>query len=336
MPADAATLVIDVGGTHTRFAIAHDGTATGIEDHRTMDLVDTDHRERGIADRLAQSAHSLADGAEQRPIAVGASIAAAVDHNGSVLQPRAFGIPAGSLLRETLEEALGLPVTIDNDANCAALAEHRMGAASGCRFVAVLTLGTNIGLGLILDGGLVRGAHGAAGEVGLLLVPSEPTEHGAARLDTATDVRRFGSSPSLAPRGYAWIEELVGGGALRSAAGGREKVLTAEAYADPLVRPLADRAVEGWAVIIADLMVLLDLEVVVLTGGLAADASHLLDPLRRRVAELVAQAPEIRLGTLGPHAELLGADLIARAALQGQAAGHAGAGPSAQSTGVRK
>ncbi len=111
------------------------------------------------------------------------------------------------------------------------------------------------------------------------------------------------------------------------------RVLTPGAFTNPRLRPLADRAVEGWALIIADLTVVLDLEVVVLTGGVAADAAHLLEPLQRRVAELVALAPEIRLGVLGPDAELLGADLLARSSLDARVGGDARAGLSAQSTG---
>ena len=74
----------------------------------------------------------------------------------------------------------------------------------------------------------------------------------------------------------------------------------------------------------------------VLTGSVAADAAHLLNTLQRRVAELVAIAPEVVLGTLGPDAELLGADLFARAALEGAADRYARAGLSAQSTGERR
>ena len=114
------------------------------------------------------------------------------------------------------------------------------------------------------------------------------------------------------------------------------RILTREAFADPALRPFAERAVEGWALIIATVSALLDVEIVVLTGSLAADAAHLLNPLRRRVAELVANPPEVVLGSLGPDAELIGADLFARAALEGVADRYARAGLSAQSTGERR
>ncbi len=113
------------------------------------------------------------------------------------------------------------------------------------------------------------------------------------------DAGPLGRVKSRAPQPYAWIEELVGGGAVAEAGTvlavadgatpgrGMPRVLTLTALADPRLRPLADRAVEGWALLIAHLCVLLDHELVVLTGGLAEDAAHLLEPLRRRVAELI-------------------------------------------------
>src|SRR4029079_2971001 len=120
------------------------------------------------------------------------------------------------------------------------------------------------------------------------------------------------------PAGCAGIEELVGGGALAAAAGTTHpRVFAAEALAEPLIRQLSDHAIEGWSMAIADLAVLLDPEVVVLTGGVATDAAPLLNARRRRVPELAGFQVEIRLGSLGPDAELLGADLLAVASHDG-------------------
>ena len=69
-------------------------------------------------------------------------------------------------LQALLSTELGLPVTVENDANATALAEHRWGAGAGCADMAFLTLGTGIGAGLILDGALYRGRSDLAGEIG--------------------------------------------------------------------------------------------------------------------------------------------------------------------------
>lgn len=69
-------------------------------------------------------------------------------------------------VRDLLEQATGLPVAVENDANCMAYAEWKLGAAVGLNHVVCLTLGTGVGSGLIVNGQLVRGANSAAGELG--------------------------------------------------------------------------------------------------------------------------------------------------------------------------
>ena len=78
-------------------------------------------------------------------------------------------------LKALLEAEFGLPVTVENDANATAVAEHRWGAGQGCRELAFLTMGTGIGAGLILNNQLYRGRSGLAGEIGhMTLVPDGP------------------------------------------------------------------------------------------------------------------------------------------------------------------
>lgn len=341
------TLAIDIGATSTRLAIVRDGSIVARIASLTASFVGSDG---SVVDALVAAALDLAGEAGGPAVqAVGVGLAAFVDGSGDVLQAREFGIPRGPAVRDALADAFGVPVAVDNDANLAALAEQRLGAAKGRDTVAVITLGTNIGLGLLIDGHIHRGAHGAAGEAGLLLVPVRDVAETNGRR-RVVDAGRLGRASSAAPAGYAHIEELVGGGALAASAangdvsdgtpGGASdgtpatsRVLSQRAPAGPAADLLAGRAIEGWALLIADLSVLLDPELVVLTGGLAQDAAHLLEPLRRRVAELAPLPAEIRLGSVGPDAELLGADLLARSALVQRAVGHARAGLSAQSRG---
>src|SRR5688500_11040594 len=72
--------------------------------------------------------------------------------------------------REVMSERLGLPVTVDNDANAALLAEHRHGAARSVRHAVLVALGTGIGSGLLLDGRIYRGATGMGAELGHIVV----------------------------------------------------------------------------------------------------------------------------------------------------------------------
>ena len=318
----ATTLAVDVGGTRARLAVVRDGSIAERASHLTADLAGP---ERDVTARLVEAACELVGRSStgaRGPIAVGVSLAAAVNLSGSVLQPRDFGIPGGTRVRDAFEAAFDAPVAIDNDANLAALAEARLGAARGGRCVAVITIGTNIGAGLVFDGVVHRGAHGGAGEAGLMLVP--------------TDAAAAGRPVKLDPIPYITIERLVGGAALAAAArdlGVATHAVLAQDAADPRLALIVDRAIEGWALVIANLAVVLDLDTVVLTGSVAQDAAHLLNRLRARVAELVPFSPEIRLGSLGPDAELLGAGLLARTALAERARQDARAGLSAQERG---
>jgi glucokinase len=79
-------------------------------------------------------------------------------------------------LRDVLAQRVGLPVYVDNDANCAALAEAWDGDDLVCRDLVMVTVGTGIGAGLVLDGRLYRGATGAAGEVGHMIIGMLPPE----------------------------------------------------------------------------------------------------------------------------------------------------------------
>ena len=86
------------------------------------------------------------------------------------------GVP----FRDLMSERLGLPVLVDNDSNVAVLAEQRGGAARGARDVVMLTLGTGIGGGLLLDGEVYRGSEGAGAELGHIVVdPDGPDCPGA-------------------------------------------------------------------------------------------------------------------------------------------------------------
>jgi Transcriptional regulator/sugar kinase len=244
MQGNGVTLAIDVGGSRSRLALVDNGSIGERVERATAELVGLDGT---ITTGLAALARRLHDSAGlPRLPAIGVGMAAAVDSAGIVLQARDFGIPRGPFIRDALAETFGVPVLVENDANLAALAEHRLGAAQGEANAAVITLGTNIGLGLILGGRIHRGARGAAGEIGLLLVPAADADQqpGEGRL---VDAGPLGRTVSRAPAGYAWIEELVGGGALAAAAGeAHPRVFAPAALSDPAIHKLSERAIEGW------------------------------------------------------------------------------------------
>lgn len=110
--------------------------------------------------------------------AVGISVPGIVDGKTSIISiGGAIEVLDKVDLRDILSQKYGLPVAVENDANCAALAEYWMGSAVGCKNVVCITIGTGIGGAIIIDGKLHRGSHNFSGEFGLMINPSNTLEN---------------------------------------------------------------------------------------------------------------------------------------------------------------
>src|SRR5215213_4699847 len=151
----------DLGGTYLRVAlVSASGKIHKQHKQRTPKGESPDY----VVDALVSAARNWD---------VGAIVAASIMAPGAVDNQNAVVVQAPNLpsltnfpLKAVLEERLGWPVVLENDANAAAVGEMWLGAARGCRDVVSVTLGTGVGGGVILDGQLWRGAHGSAGEIG--------------------------------------------------------------------------------------------------------------------------------------------------------------------------
>ena len=229
---------------------------------------------------------------------------------------------AGIDFREHLTTRFGLPAAIENDANAAALAEHRFGAGRGSRHMVMLTLGTGVGGGLILNGELYRGAVGAAGELGHITLdldgpPCQGTCPGFGHLEalasgTATD--------HLAEE---LATERPDGDLGRAAAEGRTVDarlavdLAAEGPGD--ARELLERVGFILGTGIASFVNVFNPELVVIGGGFARAGDLLFEPARKVVAEraLLPARELVRIvpALLGPEAGLIGAGLVGFEAL---------------------
>jgi glucokinase len=230
------------------------------------------------------------------------------------------GVPLGALLRE----ALGVPVHIDNDANAAALGEHRFGAGRGVANLVYFTISTGIGAGVILDGRLLWGESGNAAELGHVSVAydgwpchcarrgcPEAFASGTAIARRTRDAIEAGASSSLAERPEAVTAEAVA----RAAAAG-----------DPLARRIWSETVEVLGAAVANALNAYNPRLVILGGGVARAGERLLEPVRR-IALSQTLGPQARdgdvvLAELGERTGVLGAAAVALARLEeaGQAA----------------
>ena len=222
------------------------------------------------------------------------------------------------LFGEVMTERVGLPVFVDNDANMAALAEHRAGAAFGCSEVVVLTIGTGIGGGLILGGELYRGSIGAGAELGHMVIEMDgPPCQG--------NCPNRGCFEAMAS-GTALAREALRMAAERPDSGLGAALNEGRALVGPVVTELAydgdEAAIEVLELIgtrlgvaISSFVNIFNPEVVVIGGGVMAAGDLLLEPARATVAEraLPPSRDGVRIVTaeFGIEAGMIGAAAMA-------------------------
>lgn len=293
---------VDLGGTKILAGILDRGSRILRSIERPTPVSSTEDLLAGIEAIVAEL---LGEGIVS---ALGFGIPATIDQKGgrAVTAPN---LPLESFpFRDRMKERFGLPVGIDNDANAAAIAEWAVGAGRGTQNMVMLTLGTGVGGGLILEGRPYRGSVGAAAELGHMVI-----QHDGARCQGVCT-------------GRGHLETLASGTAAGKVA---REVIGPDANAHDLVRE-AQAGNEDAAAALADigrklgsgigsLVNIFDPEVVVIGGGFAAAGDLVLEPareiVRREALEPARDLVRIVPAELGPEAGLVGAALVAIEAL---------------------
>jgi glucokinase len=313
-------LGIDIGGTKVAGGVvAPDGTILDTARRATPGRSVT-----ATEDAIAAVVDELADRHGGPLVGVGVGAAGWFDRTGDTVLFSPHLAWRNQALRRDLADRLQRPLWVGNDANAAAWAEYRYGAARGSDLAVMITLGTGIGGGLVINGRLQRGAHGVAGEWGhMRVVPDgrlcacgnrgcwEQYASGNALGNTAREVADH--SPAAA----ADLLDRVGGDAARITG---EVVATAAADGDPLAVELL-REVGTWlGQGIADLSAILDPDVVVIGGGVSVLGETVLTPARERLERALPgrgfrPGPQVVAAELGAQAGLVGAADLARQAV---------------------
>jgi glucokinase len=189
-------------------------------------------------------------------------------------------------LRDVMAERLGVPVAVDNDANAAMVAEHRYGAAVGASCAALLTLGTGIGGGIVVDDAVVRGAHGGAGEWGHMVIAADGP---LCTCGNRGCLEMLVSGTALGRAAQEAAVTLPDSGFGRALAAGRSitgMLATELAHdGDPIARDVVAGIGHYLGVGIGNVVNVLNPEVVVVGGGVIAAGELLLAPARQVVAE---------------------------------------------------
>lgn len=313
MPA-GCVIGVDLGGTKL-LAGAVDADLN--VHHRAYRLARGDDQ-AAVLDRVVAAIEEARAASETGVGAVGLGIPSLMDQERGVAVMTPHLPLADVPIRDLMAERLGLPVVVDNDANCAMLAEHRAGAARGTRHAVMLTLGTGIGGGLIVDGRLVRGMVGAAAELGHMTVdedgppcPSGCPNHGC--------LEALASGSALGREAERVARAVPESGLGRALAAGREitgALATELAHdGDAAARDVVTLIGERLGIGIASLVNIFNPEVVVVGGGVIAAGDLLLEPARQVVRER-ALAPSRDLvrvvpARFGAESGMLGAALLA-------------------------
>ena len=285
-------LGLDLGGTNIKWVVLdQDGTPLADGSLPTEGDRGPDH----VVERLALAGHEAV--AAAGPIATaGVGVPGIYDATRGTIRffTNLPGPWAGHPLGDPLSEALGVPVRLINDARAFTLAEARVGAGKGCASLVGITLGTGVGGGIVLDGRLVLGYHGTAGEIGHQVIDCSP------------------GAPPCGCGNTGCLESFVRAAALAGAAG---TATAAEAFAaDQRGDPRAHAAVEKWidylAIGLANVVTVLTPDRIVLGGGVASAAGRIIVPLRERFkthvhltdpnhVEIVHAALGVRAGAIG-------------------------------------
>ena len=307
---DHHVIALDLGGTKLAAGIVD---REGVVVRRTQQPTDTSSQDA----LLAQIESSIEELLDDSIGALGVGIPSLIDQRAG-RAGSSVNVPLADVdLRDRLASRFGLPVALENDANAAALAEHRFGAGRGSEHMVMITLGTGIGGGLILNGELYRGALGTAGELGHITIDvNGPPCQGFCPGIGHFEALASGTAADRLAEQVA--SERPGGDLGRALAEGRKLTppLTVElaTAGEPDALQVLERIGFNLGIGIANYVNVFNPELVVIGGGFSRAGELLLEPARRVIAEralpLARDYVRLVLAVLGPEAGLIGSALV--------------------------
>jgi glucokinase len=277
-----------------------------------------------LLDSVQNAVQALINEAPDEVAAVGFGIPSLIDRRTGT-SVVAINLPLDDLPFEALmAERLDLPVAVDNDGNVAALAEHRAGAAVGVDDMLLLTIGTGIGGGLILDGRLYRGWVGSGAELGHMVIALDgPPCQGNCPNNGCLETMASGTALAREAGRIAAERPDTALGQAHSA--GREvdgRLVTELAHdGDSAAREVLELIAMRLGVACASYVNIFNPELIVLGGGVMAAGEMILAPVRREIARraLPPSRDSVRVvpAYFGPEAGMIGAAALAFDALGG-------------------
>jgi len=322
MDAKHTVIGIDLGGTKISTALVGSDGEIIAHDYQQTHAV---QGQKAVVERMLDAARWVmaqagVDSSQVGAAGVGAPGPLDIEAGVVVAPPNLPGwdrVP----LKQLIEDGLGVTAFLENDANAAALGEHRFGAGRGTEHMIYITVSTGVGGGLILNGELYHGANGMAGEVGHIIVEPEGPLCGCGNrgcleaLASGTAIARQArervtrSAPTL-------IANLAGGDPERITA---RLVVEAADQGDREAQEILAEAMNYLGIGMANLVNLFNPQLIIIGGGLTNVGERLFRPVRRAIDQYTfppaTQAVRVVPAALGDNVGVLGAAAVALAQL---------------------
>jgi glucokinase len=313
-------LGVDVGGTKVAVAaVSAANVEQVVEEPTPLDSGDA------VLATIEHAFHEVADRAEELPAAVGVGVPSQIDFATGTVKT-SVNIPlAGVALREELEQRFGVPVFVDNDANCAALAEAQLVDDAPAGHLVMLTLGTGVGGGVVIDGRIFRGTHGLGAELGHFSIDANGPDC-PGNCPNRGCLEAYCSGTALGRDASDWGRARPDSalGRIYAAEGrvsGKQCVTAATEEGDRDARRLLERLGSNLGVGIAGYVNVFEPAHVVIGGGLSRAADLFLeraiDEASTRALPALWEQTSVTLARGGANAGVIGAGVLAAQELAG-------------------
>jgi len=307
---------IDFGGTNTKFCLLDaDFKPSEIMQLRTAGTPDEIVQQMICGCRKLIADHGL-DSSDVIGVGIGSPGPLDLDKGTILATPNIPGME-GLPIRDLVGDGLKLPAVLENDANAAAYGEYICGAGAGAKSIVLLTLGTGVGSGIIIDGKLLHGSHGIGAELGHMCVEPEGELCGCGQRGC---LERYCSATYIAERARKLIKEGTYSGVLaavlkQSGAITAKDIVEAVAAGDAFACQVWDRGIYFLAMACVNICRIFDPDRIILAGGMTNAGARLLEPLIKHFTSLHWSITDIRtkidIATLGKDAGAIGAAGVA-------------------------
>ncbi|MCG5252925.1 ROK family glucokinase [Brevibacillus agri] len=315
---------VDVGGTAIKIALITPDGELVAKTHEPTPVADG---EDGVLRKIAEMTRVLLHKhgyAPEQVSGIGVGIPGPIDaQNGIVMQAVNLHWTKPVLLKQKLEALTGRPVAVDNDANAAALGEMWQGAGQGAQDLVLITIGTGVGGGVILNGKVVHGMNGVGGEIGHITMT--PDSGALCNCGKTGCLETYTSATAIIREGHLAAENgtspylasvLAEKGKL-----GAKDVFEAAVAGDVAALAIADQVALYLGLALSHLAIVLNPAKFVIGGGVAAAGDFLFSRIRDAFARFVpfayvVEATEIVAATLGNDAGVYGAGWLIRSQME--------------------